>query len=364
MRKIFLLFFLLSAGWTFAQESRQYSVEANYFYGSIWEHNPNISHLITEHPEGLLLHFNRKTYGLQAWERRYNYPDVGFSLSYQNLKNPHLGENFGAYAHLGFYFLKRHLLLKVGQGLAITTNPYDPDENYRNNAYGSRILSSTIFTGNLQFENLVGGLGFQTGLSLIHYSNADFKSPNSSTNTLALSAGLNYNFDHKTKRDFVPKDPKMAFSAPLRYNLVLRGGVNTMGVIGSETFPFLTVSAYDDKSLNQKSTLQAGAEFFWSRAMEEFIYYQSVAFPVGETTGEEDARRAGVFVGHQLTFRKLSLVTQLGYYFYYPYDNYVDQIYNRVGLQRPIYKDLFGSVTVRSHGANAEAVEFSLGYRF
>lgn len=364
MRKIFLLVFLLSASWTFAQEDRQYSLEANYFYGSIWEHNPNISHLITEHPEGLLLHFNRKTYGLQAWERRYNYPDVGFSLLYQNLKNPHLGQNFGAYAHLGFYFLKRHLLLKVGQGLAITTNPYHPDENYRNNAYGSRIMSGTIFTGHLQFENLIGGLGFQAGLSLIHNSNADFRSPNSSTNTVALSAGLNYNFDHKTERNYVPRDPKMPFSAPFRYNLVLRSGVNTMGVIGSKSFPFLTISTYVDKSLNRKSTLQAGAEFFWSRAMEEFIYYQSVAFPVGETTGEEDARRAGAFVGHQLTFRKLSLITQLGFYFYYPYDNYVDQIYNRIGLQRPIYKDLFGSVTLRSHGANAEAVEFSLGYRF
>ena len=358
---VFLL--LICGNFLFAQEGHHYSVEANYFYGSIWEHNPNISHLITAHPEGVLLHFNRKTYGLQAWERRYNYPDVGFSFSYQNLKNPYLGENFGLYAHLGFYFLKRHLLLKVGQGLAMTTNPYDPDENYRNNAYGSRLLSSTIFTGNLQFEKLIGGLGFQTGLSLIHYSNADFKSPNSSTNTLALSAGFNYIFNHDTEITYVPKDPKMPFSAPVRLNLVLRSGVNTTGIIGSEKYPFLTLSAYVDKALNHKSTLQAGAEFFLSEALEEYIYYQSVAFPAGDTTGDEDSKRAGVFVGHQLTFRKLSLITQLGYYFYYPYEDYVDQIYNRIGLQREIYGDLFGSITVRSHGANAEAVEFSLGYR-
>lgn len=358
---VFLLLFcgnLLSA-----QENHHFSVEANYFYGNIWEHNPNISHLITAHPEGVLLHFNRKTYGLQAWERRYNYPDVGFSFSYQDLKNPYLGENFGLYAHLGFYFLKRHLLLKVGQGLAITTNPYEPDDNYRNNAYGSRLLSSTIFTGNLQFEKLIGGLGFQTGLSLIHYSNADFKSPNSSTNTLALSAGINYVFDHEREITYVPKDPKMPFSVPFKYNFVVRSGVNTTGIIGSKKYPFLTFSAYVDKALNHKSTLQAGAEFFLSEALEEYIYYQSVAFPVGNTTGDEDSKRAGVFIGHQLTFRKLSLITQLGYYFYYPYEDYVDQIYNRIGLQREIYKDLFGSITVRSHGANAEAVEFSLGYR-
>ena len=362
MRKFLLLLIICFSIPAFAQE-KHYSVEANYFYGSIWEHNPNISHLITEHPYGLLLHFNRKTYGDQAWERRYNYPNVGFSLSYQDLKNEHLGQNFGAYAHLGFYFLNRHLLLKVGQGLAVTTDPYHPDENYRNNAYGSRILSSTIFTGNLQFENLIGGLGFQTGLSLIHYSNADFKSPNSSTNTLAWSAGLNYDFNHASQREFIPRNPKMPFSAPFRYNLVVRGGVNTTGVIGSESYPFLTLAAYADKALNPKSTLQAGAEFFLSAALEEFIYYHSVAFPLDDSTGDEDARRVGIFAGHQLTFRKLSLITHLGYYLYYPYDKYVDRIYNRVGLQREIYKDLFGSVTVRSHGANAEAVEFSIGYR-
>lgn len=362
MRKWLACLLIFCGNFLSAQE-KQFSVEANYFYGNIWEHNPNISHLITEHPEGVLLHFNRKTFGRQAWERRYNYPDVGFSFSYQDLKNPHLGENYGLYAHLGFYFLKRHLLLKVGQGLAVTSNPYEPDENYRNSAYGSRLLSSTIFTGNLQFEKLIGGLGFQTGLSLIHYSNADFKSPNSSTNTLAVTAGLNYTFDHGKEPVYILKDPKTQFSAPVRLNFMLRSGVNTTGMIGSKSYPFLTLTAFADKQLNHKSTLQAGAEFFLSAALEEYIYYQSVAFPAGDTTGDEDARRSGVFVGHQLTFRKLSLITQLGYYFYFPYEEYVDQIYNRVGLQRPVYKDLYASVTVRSHGANAEAVEFSIGYR-
>jgi hypothetical protein len=346
-----------------AQQDRQYAVEANYFYGSIWEHNPNIAHLITGHPEGLLLHVNRKTFGYEDWERRYNYPDVGFSFSYQDLKNPYLGENYGLYAHLGFYFLKRHLLLKVGQGLAVTTAPYHPDSNYRNNAYGSRILSSTIFTGNLQFENVIDGLGFQLGLALIHYSNADFRSPNSSTNTLTLSGGLNYNINRDKDLSYITKDEEAPFTAPFRYNFVVRGGTNTPGIIGSKSYPFITLSAYADKSLNHKSTLQAGAEFFFSRALEEYIYYRSVAFPFGETEGDEDAKRAGVFVGHQLTFRKISFITQLGYYFYYPYEDYVDQIYNRIGLQREINKNFFGSVTVRSHGANAEAVEFSLGYR-
>ncbi len=346
-----------------AQEDKKYSFDASYFYGSILEHNPHISHLITGHPEGVILSFNQKTYGSEAWESRYNYPDVGFSFTYQDMKNTYLGENYGLYAHLGFYFLNRHLQLKVGQGLAVTTNPYHPDNNYINNAYGSRIMSSTYFSGNFTAENIYHGIGLQAGVSLIHYSNADFKSPNNSTNTIAVNVGLNYLLDHEEPITFIPKQSEGRYTEPIHYNFVLRSGANTIGIIGSRSYPFLTFSAYADKTISRKSTLQAGAEFFISRALEEYIHYQSVTFPYGDTTGDEDAKRAGVFLGHQLTFRKLSLITQAGYYVYYPYDNYVDRLYLRAGLQRPIHKDLFGSVTVRAHGANAEAVEFSIGYR-
>ncbi len=365
MKKIFLGLFLLSCFHVHAQNETEkyFSLDAGYFYGSIIEHNPHISHLITGHPHGLILSFNQKTYGLDSWEAEYNYPDVGVSFTYQDMKNRNLGDNYGLYGHMGFYFLKRNLVFKVGQGLAVNTNPYHPDDNYLNNAFGSRIMSSTYFSGNFQRENIFKGLGFQAGFALIHYSNADFKSPNNSTNTFVVNAGLNYLFDPGLHPEYIPKDRSRKFSEPVHYNFVLRGGANTIGIIGSKSYPFLTLSAYADKRINRKSTFQAGAELFLSGAMEEFIYYQSVTFPRGRTSGNEDSKRIGVFLGHQLSFNKLSVITQLGYYAYYPYDNYVDRIYNRVGLQRSVYKDVFASVTVLAHGANAEAVEFSLGYR-
>ena len=364
MRKIVPILFFFYACLLGAQEDqRRYSLDAGYFYGSIVEHNPHISHLITHHPAGVMLSFNQKTYGLEAWESRYNYPDVGFSFTYQDMENPYLGDNYGLYGHIGFYFLNRHLLIKVGQGLAFNTNPYDPDNNYFNNAYGSRIMSSTYFSGNFTAENIFHGIGVQAGLSLIHYSNADFKSPNNSTNTLAFNVGLNYLLDHEEPIKYIPAQAEERYTEPVHLNLMVRSGVNTIGIIGSRSYPFLTLSAYADKRISRKSTLQGGAEFFFSKAMEEFIRYQSVTFPFGNTTGDEDPRRAGAFLGHQLTFRKLSVINHLGYYVYYPYENYVNRVYLRVGLQRPIFYDLFGSVTVRAHGANAEAVEFSLGYR-
>lgn len=366
MTRIAPFLLLLCSFISFGQDEKPekyYSLDANYFYGSIIEHNPDIAHLITDHPNGFVLSFNRKTYGLEKWEARYNYPDFGYSFIYQDMKNTYLGENYSVYGHFSFYALKRLLMFRIGQGIAYTTNPYDPDTNYINNAYGTRLLSSTYLMGNIKKENIIGGLGINAGVTIIHYSNADLGSPNHSTNTFTLNLGLNYVLDHENHPDYIPRGAKEKYTEPFHYNFSIRSGFNTTGVVGSPRLPFLTISAYADKVLNRKSTLQGGAELFFSRSLEEFIDYRAAAFPQMDLSGEEDAKRVGLFLGHQLTFNKMSLITQLGYYVYYPYTEYVEQVYNRVGLQRKFSDDWWGSVTVRSHGANAEAVEFSIGYR-
>ncbi len=366
MKKILPILFLWFTATIFAQENEKpkkyYAFDASYFYGTILEHNPDIAHLITDHPNGVLVSWNRKFFGIEEWSARYNYPDFGYSFIYQDMKNPYLGENYSIYGHANFYFLKRLLSFRIGQGIAYATDPYDPDKNYINNAYGTRFLSSTYLMGNIRKENILEGLGVQAGITIIHYSNADTGSPNHSTNTFTLNVGLNYILDHENLPEYVPR-VKEKYTEPVHYNFALRGGFNTSGVVGSPKLPFLTISTYADKVLNHKSTLQAGAELFFSRSLEEFINYKAAAFPQLDTNGDEDAKRVGVFVGHKLAFNKTALITQLGYYVYYPYTEYVEQVYNRIGLQREINDHLFGSVTVRSHGANAEAVEFSLGYR-
>ena len=365
MKKISALIFLFAGLSLVAQNSRRnyYSFDASYFYGTIAEHNADIAHLITGHPQAFILGFNKKSFGFKDWEKRYNYPDVGVSFTYQDMKEPALGENYGLYVHMNYYLLKRSLMLRIGQGLAYAGNPYHPDDNFRNNAYGSRLLSTTYLMANLKKENIIKGFGLQAGLSVIHYSNADFKSPNTSTNTIGLNLGMNYVLDHTNLPAYIPKLPGEKYTETIHLNLVLRSGVNTMGVIGSKKYPFLTFSAFADKVINHKSTLQAGTELFLSKAMAERIRYQSIAFPSGDTSGDEDSKRLGVFVGHQLVFDKLSVITQLGYYVYFPYEHYVGQLYNRIGLQRKLTEKLWASVSVRSHWANAEAVEFSIGYR-
>ncbi len=335
--------------------------DLNYFSGNIALHNNDILHLITGHPEGVIFSWNKKTFGDEDWQQRYNYPDYGASFIFQNLRNEVLGENYGLYAHYNFYFFKRNLMLRIGQGLAYNTNPYDKVDNHKNIAFGSHILSSTYMMINYKKERLFNRVGLQAGLSLIHYSNANVKAPNTSVNTVAFNLGLTYDFDEENS-EYIDNLSDEKFTERIKYNIAFRTGINQSDVIGSGQFPFYILSAYADKRLSHVSAIQLGADVFFSKFLEELIYYQSVAFPEENVSGDEDYKRVGLFVGHELFINRMSIETQLGYYVYYPFD-FEGRTYIRIGLKRYFGNKFFGAMTLKSHGAKAEAVEFGVGVR-
>lgn len=355
---------LLSASICWSQETKKYeSFEASYFYGSIFQHNKDVAHLITGHPEGFILSYNRRTYGQHLWEQLYNYPDWGFSFSYQNLKNKALGHNFGVYAHYSFYFFNRHIQAKVGQGIALTTNPFDIQDNFKNNAFGTRIMSSTMVQVGFDFPRIYRGLGIDAGASLVHYSNANIKSPNTSTNTLAFYLGLQYDLNYKDFPEYIEQSETQDYSQPIALNLVLRGGINESDYVGLGQHPFVVISAYADKRLNYKSSLQLGVDVFFSTFLQKEIEYITVAFPRRGLDSDTDYKRLGVFLGHELRFGRAALVTQLGYYLYYPYD-FEGRFYQRIGIKRYFGESFFATATLKAHGAKAEAIEFGFGIRF
>jgi hypothetical protein len=252
--------------------------------------------------------------------------------------------------------------LKLGQGIAYTTNSYDKNTNFLNNAYGSDLMSSTYIMLNYKKEHIFEGFGLQAGISVIHYSNANFKAPNTSTNTLSINVGANYLFNYEAEPDYIPSSEEKKFKEPIKYNFAFRTGLNESDVIGVGQFPFYILSGYADKRLNRKSAIQVGTDVFFSKFLEELITYYSVAFPELDVSGDEDWKRVGVFVGHELFINKMSFITQLGYYVYYPYD-FEGRIYNRIGFKRYFGDKIYGAITLKSHGAKAEAVEFGIGIR-
>ena len=358
---LFLLCFAISS-LVFSQETTSSSyVDVNYFRGNIALHNNSILHLIKGHPEGVIVSWNKKTFGNEAWEEAYNYPDYGVSFSYQNLKNETLGDNYAVYAHYNFYFLKRNLMLRIGQGLAYNTNPFDKYDNYKNTAFGSTILSSTYLMLNYKRERIFDRFGIQAGVSLLHYSNANFVAPNASINTVAFNVGVTYSLEAE-EPEFIHSEVKEKFTQPIKYNFAFRSGVNESDIIGMGQSAFYVLSAYADKRLSKKSAVQFGTDVFFSNFLKDLIAYNSVAFPERNIDSDTDYKRVGLFVGHELFINKMSVETQVGYYVYYPFD-FEGQTYLRVGLKRYFGENWFGAITLKTHGAKAECVEFGVGIR-
>ena len=340
--------------------AKPYTLELNYFYGNIAAHTKDIRPLITGHPRGFVASYNRKTYGLNEWERRYNYPDWGFSFIYQDLDNEFIGDVYAIYSHYSFYFLKRAAYLKIGQGIGYATNPFDIVDNKKNTAFGSHLLSATFLQLNYQ-KALFKNISLQGGLTVTHYSNGNVRAPNNSANSITANIGVVYAPKNQTIPDFIPNE-KTKYTEPLHFNFVLRGGINQSDRLGLGQHPFYIPSAFVDKRLSKKSTLQLGVEAFFAEFLKEQIAFEAVALPGLGTRGDEDWKRVGIFVGHELRFGRVALVTQLGYYVYYPFD-FEGRVYARVGLKRYFGDHFFGAVTVKAHGAKAEAVEFGIGYR-
>ncbi|HCQ77269.1 MAG TPA: deacylase, partial [Leeuwenhoekiella sp.] len=188
------------------------------------------------------------------------------------------------------------------------------------------------------------------------------RAPNASTNSFTFNIGLNYQLDDDEFPEYIPK-VKSRYTEPIKWNLALRTGVNESDYIGLGRRSFLVVSSFLDKRITHKSSLMVGADLFLSPFLKDQIEYESIAFAQQYgTKGDEDWKRAGVFVGHELHFNKNSFVTQFGYYAYYDYD-FEGRVYFRGGLKRHFTENIFGAITLKSHGAKAEAVEFGIGIR-
>ena len=366
MNKFFITLLILSSLTAISQTNSSY-IQADVFYGNILRQSPDSQVLLQGHPTGMFISYNKRSHGEESWQERYNYPDFGFSVGYQDYKSEITGELYSAYGHYNFYFFNREnknqLLLRAGIGLAYSTNPYDKETNNKNTAFGTALNSSTYFKLYYQRENIIENLGVTAGLTFIHASNSNIKSPNSGLNVWAATVGLNYDLDENSaETPFIPSTESDYFKEPIKYNLAYRMGFNESGIIGSGIKPFYVFSAYADKRLNRKAAIQFGADVYMSPILKDY-YDLNLTIPHTNLKETSDFTRIGIFVGHELFINKISVETQLGFYAKYPYE-YVGRVYETLGLKRYINDKWFASIRLKAHAADAETVEFGGGIRF
>lgn len=363
--KNFCLLFLLFTIFVSAQEnSDTNAIEINVLRGNVLPHTPDMYPLVNGHPQGVMVSFLKKTHGNEEWHSAYNYPDYGVYFLYQDFNSQLLGHNFSAGALYNFYFLNRNVQLKLSQGIAYTSNPYDKVNNNKNKAFGTPIMANTNIGLSYTKEHLFSNFGITAGIVFSHYSNGRVKAPNSGINTYLLNLGLNYNFDKKVENVKDTVHEKIAYNKePIHFNAVFRTGINESPIIRSGQKPFYHIGFYADKRLNRKSAIQLGTELFITTTFKEFIKFNSIAYPEKNIDPNTDYKRVGIFVGHELFVNRISLEAQVGYYVYQPYKHDIP-IYDRVGMKYYVTKKIAVGFTIKTHIFLAEALEFGVGYKF
>ena len=234
MRKKISILIIFIGFFTNAQnDSISSYIEVDYFYGNIIAHAPQLKPIIQAHSTGFIFSWNKKKQINSQFQHAFNFPDFGFSASYQNFHSDALGEVFSLYAHYNFYLLNRNsknqLKLTTAFGLGYSTSPYDRVTNNKNWAIGSKFVAAVYFKLMYQRAYLIDRFGINAGFTLLHYSNGSFNAPNLGINTIATSVGINYNFAEqketpKVEEISIPPITKIKiaiFNNPIRYFILI-----------------------------------------------------------------------------------------------------------------------------------------------
>jgi len=333
-------------------------VESKYHYGMVIPFYDAIKYLVQENASGFELLFNFPTYGRDYWDMLYGYPRAGAGYSCWDLGNRNV---FGtAHAIYGFFNApifgfndKLSLNYQISFGASWLTKPFDIDDNYLNRAIGSH--------GNVYFR-----IGFdaryrifrrtefiiESGFS--HLSSGKFKSPNYGLNALTGSMGINYLFGDANRERLQPEIPPLVNR--IRHSIIYAAGVKVYDNLNGARYFISSLSYNLDWSWKHNRKLGAGADLFYDASIAE-------ALAVDGVNNQNNANfvRFGIHGSYALQYRKLMMKIMLGHYLYSKYTD-LSLVYSRLALQYLLTNHLMLNVSLKSHMAKADFIEWGIGY--
>jgi hypothetical protein len=319
------------------------------------KHSVNMAHLANQRFSAFELELSKQTSAKQAFAQLYNFPRIGVSAQYfiMDPKKP-LGNMLGIYPHISFVLLRnkrQELNFRVGWGLGYIERRFNLENNYKNNLISTRI--NYTLSGRLNYTFKAGRYNINTGIGLLHFSNGGMKVPNLGINvpTFHLGIGLMPKESPELIKDSLPPFKRS-------YNLYLStsGGIKRIYPVEGPAYFLSSTSLYAGRTLNRKSTINLGIDMMYDPSGKH-------AFK-GDISGIKWINmKWGITAGHELSFSRITLLTQMGFYIYNPM-KLAKPVYQRYGLKYYINKNYFMGVAMRAHFGTADVVEWSLGVKF
>ena len=320
-----------------------------------------IAYLTEKNIHAFEINVSFPTYGEDYWERLYRYPRTGAGYSYSTLGNNNVfGKAHALYGFMNIPVYRRKNIFSLNYqitfGLAYITKHFDPVNDHLNRAISShgnvyiRFGLDTRLRINKRCEVLLEAGG-------THYSNGKFRSPNYGINTATLSFGANYLIGNTAKTYETPDIP--AITKKNHQSLILSAGKKVFDNLLGNNYFVSSVSYNFDHKVSHKRRLGLGADLFYDKSISE-----ALANDEGVPDNNfSDMLRFGLHAAHTVQYKDLLLSLQMGYYLYSKYTD-LSRVYSRVALQYLLTDHIMLNVSVKSHFAKADFVEWGIGYHW
>jgi len=354
------LFFL--AGSTLAQQNFEKALEYRQKIGFLAAHRGVMAHLPQNiaHANELSLLF--RTRGHKTYQSKYRYPTYGTTLFFGTVGNNKVLGKFVAvygFADIPMVRVKHyHMDFRLSLGLGFHNSPYDPVKNPMNVALGSK------FNGNICLgmkHNYHFGMNAITfSIDLTHFSNAAFTVPNFGINVPYLSLGYARTIVPVDATKFNSKDgvPQTPMSMPYNrwlYSATFIFNGKQMMPIGGRRYPVYGLNLSAKRIFNHKAGLELDFDLFSKQAIldyEPFI-----------RKSQWDILQMGLYAAYLVPLDRFHFVFGMGAYIRDKYSP-EDPVYHRIGARYYLKNGIILNLTLKSHFARADYLEYGIGYTF
>ena len=320
-------------------------------------HKASLKALINDYTSYNTLEIGWATYGKKPWESLFRYPTLGIGIyNGSNGNNDIFGKTTALYGFIAAPYHNEKKLsfgYKFGGGMSFVERPFNIDDNIYNIVIGSHLNVYIHIAFELKMKLFKDKVFIKTGLGFTHISNGKIKTPNLGFNILDLHFTAAYFLGKQNKRIYkeFPRRKKHTFVA------AITGGAKEYNEPNLNKFFAGSIVLEYEYSVMKKSSWGAGLDYFYDGVIHDMYKKE------GNNKAFLHANRFGAHLGYVINYNKVGFIVQLGSYIN-PYYEDISIFYSRIGIRAKFTEHLMGNITMKTHFAKADIVEFGLAYYF
>lgn len=340
-------------------------IEAQANYGFLMAHHLEMQ-TFNNHIPSFEVSLARSTYGKQYWEALYNYPVTGVNYWTAWLGDKEtMGKAHAVMPFISFPILKNEtnlLNFRLAAGVGYLTKRFDRLNNYKYIAIGSHVNAAVNLMVEYRWKP-VNHLQVFAGIQLMHFSNGSVKTPNFGLNIPSIGGGMAFRINKENTyigRSMRPALTMFEFDGKkfLELKAGASFGIKDVSEVNHNRYNVMSGYVSLMKSYGAKSKFGIGLDLSYDGSDAVMVGTKGIGYH-----HEYELIKPGVAVQYELVLSRLSFPFALGFYTGGKYKG-EGMSYYKIGMQYLIYKDIFATITLKTHFARADYVAFGMGYRF